>query len=54
MPREDVVSRAIRELGEHAAQEQDPTNLRDLVIEINCLLDIIGAQIAKLEGNKSN
>jgi len=44
-----VVSKALRELREHVAQEQDPKKLRDLVIEINALLDIIERQVAKIE-----
>ena len=49
MWRDGVVSKTLRELGEQVAQEQDPKKLRDLVIEINSLLDIIEEQVAKLE-----
>jgi hypothetical protein len=49
MSRDGAVSKALQELREHVAQEQDPKKLRDLVIEINTLLDIIEGQVAKIE-----
>jgi hypothetical protein len=44
------MSGALRELRELAAKEQDPAKLRELVVEINCLLDVIEIQLAKVEG----
>jgi hypothetical protein len=52
MSREDVVSRDLRELKEYAMAERDPKKLRDLVVEINNVLDVIEMQAAKLEGRK--
>ncbi len=49
MWRDGEVSKTLRELREQVAQEQDPSRLRDLVIEINSLLDIIEEQVTKLE-----
>lgn len=49
MSHDEVVFKALRELREHVAQEQDPKKLRDLVVEINTLLDIIEGQVAKIE-----
>lgn len=49
MSHDAVMSKALRELREHIGQEQDPNKLRDLVIEINTLLDIIERQVAKIE-----
>ncbi|HTC94609.1 MAG TPA: hypothetical protein VK699_14305 [Terriglobales bacterium] len=49
MSHDAVVSKALQELREHIGQEQDPNKLRDLVIEINTLLDIIERQVAKIE-----
>jgi hypothetical protein len=37
-------------LRELAAKEQDTAKLRELVVEINCLLNVIEIQLAKVEG----
>jgi hypothetical protein len=52
MSQDEIVSRALRELRELIARENDPGKLRDLVIEINALLDIIASQVTKLEGRQ--
>jgi hypothetical protein len=52
MSQDEIVSRALRELRERIAQENDPGKLRDLVIEINALLDIIASQVTKLDGHQ--
>jgi Arc/MetJ-type ribon-helix-helix transcriptional regulator len=52
MSQDEIVHRALRELRERIAQENDPGKLRDLVIEINALLDIIASQVTKLEGRQ--
>ena len=49
----DVVSGALQELREYAARQQDSEKLRELVIEINGVLDVIEVQLAKLEGGKT-
>jgi hypothetical protein len=46
------VCRALREVKEYAIAERDPKKLRDLVVEINGLLDVIEMQAAKLEDRK--
>jgi hypothetical protein len=40
----------LRELRELAAKEQDAAKLGELVVEINCLLNVIEIQLAKVEG----
>jgi hypothetical protein len=40
----------LRELREVAAKEQDVAKLGELVVEINCLLNVIEIQLAKVEG----
>jgi hypothetical protein len=52
MSQDEIVSRALRELRERITGENDPGKLRDLVIEINVLLDIIASQVTKLEGRQ--
>lgn len=44
-----IVSRALRELAKQVSQAEDPSKLRDLVVEINTLLDEIEVQAARLE-----
>ena len=41
MPLDDARSRALRKLTELAAKEQNPEKLRQLVLGINNLLDVI-------------
>ena len=50
MPLDDAMSRALRELTEQAAKEQDPGRLRQVVLGINTLLDIIERRVAEIEG----
>jgi hypothetical protein len=54
MRQDEIVSSALRELKKVIAQENDAGKLRDLVIEINSLLDIIASQVTKLEGHQPN
>jgi len=44
------MSGAWRKLRELAAKEQDTAKLRELVVEINCLLNVIEIQLAKVVG----
>jgi hypothetical protein len=46
----EVRSRALRDLKEQVAGENDPEKLRELVMKINDLLNMIEGQVAKLEG----
>jgi hypothetical protein len=50
MPLDDPMSQPLRELTEQAAKEQDPERLRQLVLGINTLLDIIERRVAEIEG----
>ena len=50
MTLDDPMSRTLRELIEQAAKEQDPERLRQLVLGINTLLDIIERRVAAIEG----
>jgi hypothetical protein len=49
-----VTSRLLRELTERIAREHDLEKLRELVVEINRLLDAIEEQIATLEGRSDS
>ena len=49
----DVVSKALGELKECAAKEADIEKLRQLVVEINNLLDIVEGRLAELEGGRT-
>ncbi len=49
MPVDDPMSRALRELTEQAAKEQDPERLCQLALGINTLLDIIERRVAEIE-----
>ena len=49
MPLDDARSRALRKLTELAAKEHNPEKLRQLVLGINNLLDVIEGRLAKLE-----
>jgi len=44
------MSGAWRKLRELAAKEQDTAKLVELVVEINCLLNVIEIQLAKVAG----
>lgn len=44
-----VISRALRDLKAQIVKEKDPGRLRDLVIEINALLDMVEAQTEKID-----
>jgi hypothetical protein len=46
----DLGSQALRDLRQQIAGETDPEKLRELVIDINVLLNLIEDQVAKLEG----
>ena len=47
---DEVVSKSLRELAREIAEADDPAKLRQLVVEINKLLDAIEDQAARLEG----
>jgi hypothetical protein len=51
MPHE-LGSGALRDLREQIARETDPEKLRELVMNINALLNIIEDQVAKMEGKR--
>ena len=44
-----AISRALRELAEQAAKEEDPDTLRTLILGLNSVLDVIEKRIAELE-----
>ncbi len=44
-----VMSRALGELTEQAAKEEDPDNLRRLILGLNSVLEVIEKRIAELE-----
>lgn len=44
-----VVYRALGDLKEQIAKEKDAGRLRELVIEINALLDLIETQLSRIE-----
>jgi len=48
----ELVSKSLHDLKEMIAKEQNPHNLRELVAEINSLLDLIEIQVARIEGQK--
>lgn len=48
----ELVSKSLHDLKELIAKEQNPHNLRELVAEINSLLDLIEIQVARIEGQK--
>lgn len=48
----EFVSKSLHDLKELIAKEQNPHNLRELVAEINSLLDLIEIQVARIEGQK--
>jgi hypothetical protein len=48
----DLGSRALRDLMEQIVREDDPENLRQLVMNINVLLNLIEEQLAMLEGRQ--
>ena len=47
-----LASRALRDLREQISREDDHDNLRELVTNINLLLNLIEEQVAKLEGGQ--
>jgi hypothetical protein len=49
MAHSELLSKALRDLKDLIAKERDPQNLRELVAEINTLLDMIEMQVARLE-----
>jgi hypothetical protein len=52
MSNRELVSKSLQDLKELIAKEQNPHNLRELVAEINSLLDLIELQVARIEGEK--
>jgi hypothetical protein len=52
MSNRELVSKSLHDLKELIAKEQNPHNLRELVAEINSLLDLIELQVARIEGEK--
>jgi hypothetical protein len=50
LSQDNAMSGAWCKLRELAAKEQDTAKLRELVVEINCLLNVIEIQLAKVEG----
>lgn len=50
MSHRDAMYQALRDLKAQAAKEQDPEELRKLIIEVNHLLDIIERQVTWLQG----
>jgi hypothetical protein len=49
MSHDSVVGRALLALREQIVKEEDPAQLRQLVLEINALLGLVETQVAKLE-----
>jgi len=45
----EVINHALGDLKAQIVKEKDPGKLRDLVIEINALLDTVEAQMAKID-----
>jgi hypothetical protein len=52
MSNRELLSKSLHDLKELIAKEQNPHNLRELVAEINSLLDLIELQVARIEGEK--
>jgi hypothetical protein len=52
MSNRELVSKSLHDLKELIAKKQNPHNLRELVAEINSLLDLIELQVARIEGEK--
>jgi hypothetical protein len=52
MSNRELVPKSLHDLKELIAKEQNPHNLRELVAEINSLLDLIEIQVARIEGEK--
>ncbi|HUK48065.1 MAG TPA: hypothetical protein VLW06_10755 [Terriglobales bacterium] len=50
----NTTSKALKELIEQIAHEEDPGKLRELVVEISGLLDLIEKQVAKIEHRSAN
>ena len=54
MSSSDATSRLFRELTERIARELDPEKLEEMISEINHLLDVVEAQLTRLEGPSNN
>lgn len=52
MSNRELVSKSLHDLKELIAKERNPHNLRELVAEINSLLDLIEIQGARIDGQK--
>jgi hypothetical protein len=48
----ELGSKALRDLREQIAKENDPEKLRELVVAIDVLLNMIEEQVAKIEGQR--
>jgi hypothetical protein len=48
----ELGSNALRDLREQIAKENDPEKLRELVLAINVLLNMIEEQVAKIAGQR--
>jgi hypothetical protein len=49
MPLDEATTRNLRALAEAAAREKAPENLRELILAVNSLLDVLERQVAKLK-----
>jgi hypothetical protein len=52
MPHQDSMFEALRELKRQAGKEREPERLRELVAQMNELLDIIEARLAEIDSRK--
>jgi hypothetical protein len=52
MPNQDSMFEALRELKRQAGKEREPDRLRELVAQMNELLDIIETRLAEIDGRK--
>ena len=48
------LSRTLRLVAQRAAEEQDPEKLRQLILEINMLLDVIEKRVGEIEALGGN
>jgi hypothetical protein len=53
MTAHDAISRNLRALEEEAAKEENPEKLRELILAVNHLLDVLERQVAKLSRDSS-
>jgi hypothetical protein len=50
----EVAQNALQSLKEQIENEKDPQHLRELVLQINVLLDLVEKQVEKLEEGRSD